>query len=748
MKIKKLRLKLLGFMLYLVAISFGSAQSQEKIGKADIEVTVVATRKPQAVLETAGSTSAITNRAMLERGNLSLGDALKYESGVTVPFDFVGGSGFVPYLGGGDQGINIRGLDGNRILLSLDGIRQPEDFVAQAFLGQGGPGRIYFDPAVLSQLEIHKSSTSSLYGSDAMGGTVAAQTVNPESILGADYQGKSAKNSFTYSSVNNSFNNRFVGAFGNGMWGSSVVYSFRTGNERENNGDNAPNPEGFSSHALVSKLVYKEKEWSLSGTLDVYDKENTIEGNSSEGSLFNGQIINSVIRNIENKERNRTSLELDLQPLDAPKIYDRLKSQIYYQNSEASTESLQQGTAFFAPRDRLNEINYRTKIYGLDVQADKLLETSGIYHAMTYGGDYSFSDVKSSFLRTERAGAPTTSDRIGMAPSEVVRLGTFFQNEISFGTENQWILTPALRLDYYEISPENTEAFLARTVRPDNGASVKAVDYDNLSLAPSLSILNQLNENWNLYGLYSRGIRNPSAEEMAGVFTHGTDFIVVPNSDLTEETSDSFELGLQRNNNNFSFQIAGFYNLYDDFLESNVLIQDNPVTDVYTTKNRKEVEIYGIETKLDWYLGNGFSSGWSLTVQEGDQKRLDANGNEIEVPLNSINPLKMVSYLGYDSKNDWGLKAYGTYVADKDSSDIDTTDTSLNPTESYFVIDLNAYYKLNELAKIRVGVHNLLDEAYTSWSSGGRGAGHGSSSVSDRSTQPGLNGFVSLDLSF
>ena len=131
---------------------------------------------------------------MLTQGAVSLGDALRYEPGVSVPFDFAGQSGFVPYLGGGDQGINIRGLDANRVAIQLDGIRQPEDFVAQSFLGAGGPGRIYFDPAVLDQLEIFKSASSTLYGSDAMGGTVDGRTVDPQSVLGESLEGTSVTN--------------------------------------------------------------------------------------------------------------------------------------------------------------------------------------------------------------------------------------------------------------------------------------------------------------------------------------------------------------------------------------------------------------------------------------------------------------------------------------------------------------------------------------------------------------------------
>jgi hemoglobin/transferrin/lactoferrin receptor protein len=187
----------IGFAALAVAPVLSNAQDSSPSAPAGeapaITVTVVATRSPEPTLETPAATSAVTVDQMRAQGAVSLGDALKYEPGVSVPFDFSAGDGLVPYLSGGDQGVNVRGIEGNRIAIQLDGIRQPEDFDRAVVPGAGGPGRIYFDPATLAQVEIFKSAASNLYGSDAMGGAVAGRTVSRHRSSGAGCRVRSSR---------------------------------------------------------------------------------------------------------------------------------------------------------------------------------------------------------------------------------------------------------------------------------------------------------------------------------------------------------------------------------------------------------------------------------------------------------------------------------------------------------------------------------------------------------------------------
>ena len=103
-------------------------------------------------------------------------------------------------------------------------------------------------------------------------------------------------------------------------------------------------------------------------------------------------------------------------------------------------------------------------------------------------------------------------------------------------------------------------------------------------------------------------------------------------------------------------------------------------------------------------------------------------------------------YAAYDDPdNRWGAELACTYQAEKSESDILG---DREPSDAYFLLDLTGYVKLSENALFRTGVKNLLDEEYVLWSRSNRGSGHGGGTTNSRFTQPGVNGFFSLELEF
>ncbi|MEM9026481.1 MAG: TonB-dependent receptor, partial [Verrucomicrobiota bacterium] len=532
---------------------------------------------------------------------------------------------------------------------------------------------------------------------------------------------------------------------------------YRDGSERENNGDTPPNPSDFESHAVVATATYKKDALTLDATVDLYHSDRFTDGDSAEGSFFGGLLVNDVVSLDNERERIRFSLGGHYENAGEFAFFDKLSAQAYWQESTDETLNVQIGQTQFgpfpSPRNRTNDITYTTEIIGLDTLAEKNLESGLGNHVIRYGFEVSYSEVTSEFLRTDNNldGTQTLTDRIGIAPSDVTRFGIFLNDEITLGADQKWVITPGLRFDHYSVDPENTEAFLDRTIPFGQTEPVAAEDYENDAFAPSLSILYNINENLNVYGIYGHGIRNPSAEELNGVFTHGFDFIVVPNPELTEETSDSFEIGVQGSYSEHSFQVAGFYNLYEDFLEANVLIEDNPapLADVRTTVNLQEVTIYGWEARWDWIAGKsrgqfeGVEAGLSASWTKGER-------DDIDQPLNTIDPWKGVAYLGYQSPDDqWGARLTGTYIGEKNEDDIDQTTQAgeIDPLDSVFTLDFTAFYRFNDNWAIRGGINNITDEEYLLWSTARRGGGHGGDSTGIY-TQPGTNFFLALSADF
>ncbi len=201
----------------------------------------MATANPTAWLLTPGSGVMVKGDAFIGLGGSDFGDVAKYDPTVSAPYSYASSDNTFGYGQTGYAGYNIRGMEGNRILMLVDGIRQPEQFVSTSFgqdaSSQGGAGRDYYDPAMFEATEILKGSASALYGSDAMGGVVAFRT--PEAD---DFFANSGDGNFAgmvrgqYFSRNESTAAQAFFAFRQEQIDMVFGYAGRWGEETENNG--------------------------------------------------------------------------------------------------------------------------------------------------------------------------------------------------------------------------------------------------------------------------------------------------------------------------------------------------------------------------------------------------------------------------------------------------------------------------------------------------------------------------------
>ncbi|WP_445115689.1 TonB-dependent receptor domain-containing protein [Acinetobacter sp. WZC-1] len=113
----------------------------------------------------------ISREEMDRYGNISTGDVLKGVPGVQV-----GDS-----RNGGGVDVNIRGVQGQeRIVITVDGARQGMD----AYRGYAGTQqRSYFDPDLISRINITKGPNNAGAPAGGIGGTVAMSTLMPADIL-------------------------------------------------------------------------------------------------------------------------------------------------------------------------------------------------------------------------------------------------------------------------------------------------------------------------------------------------------------------------------------------------------------------------------------------------------------------------------------------------------------------------------------------------------------------------------------
>ncbi|NJR71850.1 MAG: TonB-dependent receptor plug domain-containing protein [Gammaproteobacteria bacterium] len=135
------------------------------------EVTVSSTRTENAVDDVPATVSVTTAKQIEARLAQDIRDLIRYEPNVSVgnsPSRF------------GLTGFNIRGIEGNRILLQVDGVRLPDSFSIGSF---AFATRDTIELDLLNSAEILRGPGSSLYGSDALGGVVSFFTKDPADLL-------------------------------------------------------------------------------------------------------------------------------------------------------------------------------------------------------------------------------------------------------------------------------------------------------------------------------------------------------------------------------------------------------------------------------------------------------------------------------------------------------------------------------------------------------------------------------------
>ncbi|MBD1573578.1 TonB-dependent receptor [Vibrio sp. S17_S38] len=217
-----------------------------------------------------------------------------------------------------------------------------------------------------------------------------------------------------------------------------------------------------------------------------------------------------------------------------------------------------------------------------------------------------------------------------------------------------------------------------------------------------------------------------------------------PNPDLDAEKSLAYELGFRGQHALGSFELTGFYNDYDDFIDqANIGTEVSTGKEIYTNQNISKAEIYGVEfsarLNLDEALSapEGLYSKFSIAYAEGKNKD---TGDHID----SVAPLNGVVGLGYDSLNNtYGGLLSVSMTASKD----DWSTDGVADVAGYTLVDLTGYYRpINDLT-LRAGLFNALDKKYWEYSNMNMDE-HSSSTNRDFYSQPGRNWGVSLDYQF
>lgn len=708
----------------------------------------------------AGTKTVVTADDLERRNVTEMGGIVRYLPLISAPAA-ASGSGSV-WDGSGNTGYNIRGLEGNRVSLELDGIAlpdaapKPDGNTLNAF----ATGRDYFDPETFREVRIDSGTTAAGGANPGLGGGVAFITKSPEDYLG---EGQDHYVAYKYgrATADRSNAHTLTGAakIGANLQGLAV-YVHRDGEQMDSRGTTPVNPDDWHSNALLSKLV-----WTLPGdqkldlTVDMFERKNKRDLRSKVSAYYP-----TGVQQDSTTKRTRVSLGHDVVLKDFA-LFDRLTSKVYLQN--AKTDDKTQGLyTFGSPAQRSIDTSFKNDSIGLTSEAFKQLNAD---NALLYG-------VQLEQLKTRRpwredrvivaTGQHQVTNKNRMADMDTSKLTLYVRDDLSFNLAGKKaVLTPGLRADYRKNEPKNLQTYAIAVPNAAKEVREESDTYFTPSLSLSVEVLPQMNA----YATFTRGTRLPTAAERTGTYDSfsytgtGQGYAVLGNANLRKETSTAYELGLKGDvARGLSMHASVYQTEYTDMIDY-VMQIDDPVNyptitrGLFRPENIGNARTWGAELTLRAELGawTPAMQGYHVDLATGVAKGRSFNTRTGESGgLNSVAPAKSALTFGYDHANQlFGLALTAVHAGAKQAPEnlLIGDAGSLFTVPSYTIFDLSTYWNVHKNAKIVVGVYNLTDRKYWDYAAS-RSLAAGTTAASraeiERYAKPGRNVAASLSVNF
>ncbi|ENY0911834.1 TonB-dependent hemoglobin/transferrin/lactoferrin family receptor [Serratia marcescens] len=572
--------------------SSSNAAPAKKAKAADETMTVVATGNQRSSFEAPMMVTVIEGNSPESQTATSAADMLRRVPGITV-----NGTGR-----SNGQDVTMRGYGKNGVLTLVDGIRQGTD--------TGHIGGTFLDPALVKRIEIVRGPSALLYGSGALGGVIAYETVDAADLLLPGHDSGFR----VYGTAGSGDHSLGMGASAYGKTDNlDGLLSFGTrdvGDLRQGNGFDAPNDETISN--VLAKGTWKlDDNQSLSGNLRYYNNSAQEPKNPQTPASSSGNLMTD-----RSTIQRDAALSYKLKP--AGQDWLDAEAKVYY--SDVKINAHANGSEDEARKQTTKgaKLENRTRLF-----ADTFAS-----HLLTYGTE--------AYKQEQTPGGATES----FPHAKINFASGWLQDEITL-RDLPVTLLAGTRYDNYKGSSDGYA-----DVDADKWSSRGAV-----SITPTDWLM--------LFGSYSQAFRAPTMGEMYNDSKHfsipmGPTTITnywVPNPNLKPETNETQEYGfglrfddLMLADDSLQFKASYFDTKAKDYITTDVTMElgrgpRGPYCISCTTfsTNIDRAKIWGwdatLSYKTPWF-------GWDLAYNRTRGKN-EATGDW----LSSINPDTVTSSL-------------------------------------------------------------------------------------------------------
>ena len=669
-------------------------------------VSVTATRNARPLSEVPATVTVIDSEQLERQNAVRPQDAVRYEPGVSFSNN--------PVRGGGGNFV-IRGIGENRVRVLTDGVRLP-DF-PESNIGAGTFNRDFVDLENIRRIEIVRGPASALYGSDAIGGVVNYITKDPSDYLDGLNRDWFASFRAGYSGADNSFSESVTGAARMGNVDVLGIYTRRDGHELRPNGRLIPNRQDYQVDSFLARAVWRATPadtFRVTGEILVRETETNLRTDLATTGAGAARTTVQSSRGDDTTTRGR--VQLDYTRTEPFLFADRTDLRLYWSRLDRSEETNQfryvgAGPTNSAPnRLRFTYTVQEQEIFGGDLQFRSSFAMLGTRHDLTYGVTLErittsrprdrYETNLTTLVATQTVAGETFPNK-NFPDTTTVQGGLYIQDEFTYGPVT---VIPAIRLDAYSLRGHPDADFL-RSAQSGNATQVR--DIDAFAASPKLGVTYRFDGTYSVYGQYARGFRAPPYDTANFGFTNAQQgYTIIPNGDLNPETVNGFEAGFRgRFSDGSSFQLAAFYNRYDDFIQTRVIGFTPAGLQIFQYQNIRNAEIYGAEARGEWRFAPEWRLRGSAALAVGED--LDARR-----PLDGVDPLRGVVGVSWNA-GPGRLEGLGADVnvtgALRNRRTFSTTGFR---APAYAVLDIAAHYDFGRSVTVNAGLFNVTNTKY------------------------------------
>jgi hemoglobin/transferrin/lactoferrin receptor protein len=651
----------------------------------------------------------------------------------------------------------IRGFEASRVLLVVDGVRMNNAIYRSGHL----QNIITMDNNVLERVEILFGPSSTVYGSDALGGVVHFFTRSPE-LAAEDKMNISGSTFVRFGSANNEktshidFNiggKRFASLssftmsdFGDLRMGKRInkslgeeywvryQYAERAADNSadvltQNNDPYVQKFSGYKQYDLLQKFLFKQSDrvqhlinfqYSTSSNIPRYDRLTDAQGSGLRSAQW------------YYGPQERMLLSYQFKITDLGKIADALTATASYQNIEESRNDR---------RFNSNNLNHRTekiKVGGLTIDLQKKIKA----HQLRYGFDGQLNNLTSTAFRENiSSGAITSIDTRYPDGDNTLNYWALYATH-TLPLNDKWTLTDGIRFGGSSLR----STFIDKTFFPFPYDDIKQ---NNTYASGNVGIIYSPSS-WKFSFMTSTGYRVPNIDDLAKVFesvqgsatTPG--LLVVPNPDLGAEKTINGDLSITKFFDSKARLEGTLFatNFFDAIVtkpstlngQSTITYNGFPA-DVVSSQNAGKAYIYGYSISGSFELISDLRLTASYNYTHG---RVNNEGVP-ETPLDHIPPTfgrigvtyTKAKFFGELFSNFNGWKRLRNYSSSGEDNLQYATPEGM---PSWYTINARASYTLNKVFTFQAGVDNILDLQYRQFASG--------------INSPGRNIFGTLRVSF